>query len=68
MPARRELAPERDHREGVTGLAEGGEQEPAAFRIRRLQTSSASVRSVPARCSEASPVGETTRVPTPASW
>ena len=66
MPASDQLAPQRDHRERMARLAEGGEQEAPAF-ARGAQTSSASVRIITARSSPVAASGVTISVPTPAS-
>jgi hypothetical protein len=55
--------PERDRRERVPGVAEGGEKEPAAL----AQTSSARSRTIRLRSSGSNAMGEAMSVPTPAS-
>ena len=62
MAAPGQLAPERDGREGVTRIPEGGEQQPAG-----AQSISASVRIVRLRPSVSNAIADTIRVPTPAS-
>ena len=62
MPAAGELATERDRGKGVPGVAEGGDED-AALR----QSISASSRIMRRRCSMSAAIGETIRVPTPAS-
>ena len=64
MPAAGELPAERDRREGVSGVADGGEQDAAP---RSRQSISASSRIVRLRCSMSGAIGETISVPTPAS-
>jgi hypothetical protein len=64
VPAAGELAAERDRGEGVSGVAEGGEQDAAP---RFGQSISASSRIVRLRCSTSGAIGETISVPTPAS-
>jgi hypothetical protein len=63
VPARPQLLAERYRREGVTRIAESGEEETAALR----QTSSASSRTCRLRSSGSNDIGETISVPTPAS-
>src|SRR5690606_23029334 len=55
--------PERDRREGVAGVAEGGEQEAEP----RAQTSSASSRRIRERDSKSHAIGVIISVPTPAA-
>ena len=64
MSAPRQLGAERDRREGVTGVAEGGEQEAApAF----AQSISASSRTMRVLRSASKAMMVTSIVPTPAS-
>ena len=64
MTAACKLGAERDRGEGVSGIAEGGEQEAApAF----AQSISASSRTVRVRCSTSCEMTLTIIVPTPAS-
>ena len=66
MAPRRELAPQGERREGVAGVAEGGEkQAPAARAV--AQTSSASSRIMRRRASGSGDTGVVISVPTPAS-
>lgn len=69
MPPRGELAPQRDRRKGVAGIAEGGKQQAEAGRAALLaaQTSSASSRMIRERPSASNAIGLITSVPTPAS-
>jgi hypothetical protein len=62
VAARRELAAECDRREGVPGVADGGEQDAAA-----PQSISASSRIVRLRSSGSHAMTDTISVPTPAS-
>jgi hypothetical protein len=64
VPAPRELGAERDRREGVAGVAEGGEQEAARA---LAQSISASSRTMPVRRSTSGEMTLTIIVPTPAS-
>ncbi len=64
MPAPRELGAQRERREGVSGVAEGGEQEAAAA---FAQSISASSRTMRVRCSTSGETTLTIIVPTPAS-
>jgi hypothetical protein len=64
VPAASQLCAQRDRREGVTGVAEGGEQE-AARAVR--QSISASSRIMRVRCSTSGETALTIIVPTPAS-
>ena len=63
MTARDQLAPQRDRRELLPRIAEGGEQETA----RPGQTNSATVRSTRDRPSAVKSIGLNISVPTPAS-
>jgi hypothetical protein len=63
MPARPERLAERDRREGVSRVAEGGDQEAAPG----AQTISAISRIIRLRPSGSKTVGVATSVPTPAS-
>ncbi len=65
MTARDQLPPERDRREGVPGLAEGGEQKAAPVRF--AQSDSASARTISVRPSGVVATGLAITVPTPAS-
>ena len=78
MAAAGELTPERDGREGVARVAEGGEEETPPAGSSRLagcarmfslvaQTSSASSRTRRLRSSASNDIGEMSSVPTPAS-
>ena len=62
MAAPGKLAPQRDGRKGVTGVAEGGEQQAAS-----AQSISASWRIVRLRDSTSSAIADTISVPTPAA-
>jgi hypothetical protein len=62
----RELGAQRDRREGVPGVAEGGEEDATAAPL-RAQSISASSRTMRRRASGSNAIGETMRVPTPAS-
>ena len=64
MPAGGQLTAERDGGEGVSGVAEGGEEDapPAG-----AQSISASSRMVRVRRSGSNSIGDTISVPTPAS-
>jgi hypothetical protein len=64
MPARRQLPAQRYGRKRVTGIAEGSEEEAAAS---CGQMSSASSRTCRLRSSGSNDIGETIKVPTPAS-
>jgi hypothetical protein len=64
VAAARQLGAERDRREGVSGIAEGGEQEAAAA---FAQSISASSRTMRVRCSASCETTLTIIVPTPAS-
>ena len=64
MPARRELAAQRDRREGVARVPEGGEEEAAPL---GAQTISASSRTMRLRSSGSNAIGVVMSVPTPAS-
>ena len=66
MATARQLAPQRDGREDVAGVAEGGEEEAAPF-PGPVQTSSASSRTMRMRSSASKAMGEIISVPTPAS-
>ena len=63
MAARGQRPPERDGREGVAGVAEGGEEDAQL----RAQTSSATSRTMRRRESASKAIGMTMSVPTPAS-
>jgi hypothetical protein len=77
MAARGQLAAERNGREGMTGVAERGDEDPpcASSRLGRLrpdslavrQSISASSRIVRLRCSGSNAIGDTISVPTPAA-
>jgi hypothetical protein len=64
VPAAGQLASQRDGRKGVSGVAEGGEQDalPGA-----AQSISASSRTVRLRVSASGPITEAISMPTPAS-
>jgi hypothetical protein len=64
VSAARELGTERDRRKGVTGVAEGGEEEPAPA---LAQSISASSRTIRVLCSRSKETMLTIIVPTPAS-
>jgi hypothetical protein len=64
MAAARELRAERDRREGVAGIAEGGEEEAAPRFAQSISASSRTMR-LPRSGSKATTV--TSIVPTPAS-
>ena len=64
MAARGQLLRQRDGGEGMTRVAEGGEEEPAG---RRAQTSSATARIMLLRASASHAIGVIISVPTPAS-
>lgn len=64
MAAAGELGAEGDRREGVPGVAEGGEQDAPAP---SAQSISASARTIRLRSSASGAIGETIIVPTPAS-
>jgi hypothetical protein len=63
MAASGQLPPERNRREGVPGVAERGEEEPASL----AQTSSARSRTIRLRSSGSNAMCEAMSVPTPAS-
>ena len=67
MPARRQLAAEGDHREGVARIAEGGQQQAPPRSLAGAQTRSASVRSISTRPSSVGAIGVVISVPTPAA-
>jgi hypothetical protein len=68
VAAARELAAEGDRGKGVTGVAEGGEQDaPAGGAPVPAQSISASSRTMRLRSSGSKATGETVSVPTPAS-
>ena len=64
MAARGEGLPQRDRRERVPRVAEGGEQEPAPVGQAAISASSRIIR---VRPSASKAIGEHTSVPTPAS-
>jgi hypothetical protein len=64
MSAPRQLGAERDRREGVAGIAEGGEQEAAPV---SAQSISASSRTMRVLRSASNAMALTSIVPTPAS-
>jgi hypothetical protein len=66
VSAARELGAERDGGKGVAGVAERGEQDAAVARL-LAQSISASSRTMRLRASGSKAMGETIRVPTPAS-
>jgi hypothetical protein len=64
MPARCQLAAQRDRGKGVSGVAEGGEEDPPPI---QAQSISARSRTVCLRRSGSNSIGDTISVPTPAS-
>ena len=66
VPAARQLGAERDCGEGMAGVAERGQQDAARARLLG-QSISASSRTMRLRASGSNAMGETIRVPTPAS-
>jgi hypothetical protein len=66
VPTARKLGAQRDRREGVAGVAEGGEQD-ATGALLSAQSISASSRTMRRRASGSKAMGETIRLPTPAS-
>lgn len=66
MAAARQFGAERYRGKGVAGVPERGEQEPVAARL-PAQSISASSRTMRLRASGSNAIGETRRVPTPAS-
>lgn len=66
MAAARQLVPQRDGREGVPGVAEGGEQDASPDGL-VAQSISASSRTVRFRAAGSAAMTEAIRVPTPAS-
>jgi hypothetical protein len=66
VAAARQFGAERYRGKGVSGIAESGEQEAVAARL-PAQSISASSRTKRLRASGSDAIGETRRVPTPAS-
>ena len=67
MSAPRELGAKRDRRERVAGVAERREQDAAAIARSFAQSISARSRTIRLRSSASMAIGDTIRVPTPAS-
>ncbi len=65
MAAAGQLGAQRDRGEGVAGVAERGEQDPVALPL--AQSISVSSRTIRLRSSCSIAMGETIKVPTPAS-
>jgi hypothetical protein len=66
VSAARQFGAERYRGKGVSGVPESGEQETVAARL-PAQSISASSRTMSLRASGSDAIGETRRVPTPAS-
>jgi hypothetical protein len=66
VPAARQLGAERDRGKGVAGVAERGEQDASNARV-PAQSISASSRTTRLRAAGSKAIGETIRLPTPAS-
>ena len=67
VPARDELAPEREHGEGVARVAEGGEEQAPRDRYAASSASSATARSCARRPSRSKASGVMSRLSTPAA-